>query len=53
MTKNWTYGVCEVCLNNSHERVCMVKENIVSGDPAGSICKEFWVCPVCGYTRKY
>ena len=31
--ESWTYGICERCLRNSHERVEMVREFLVSGNP--------------------
>ncbi|MEM5794457.1 MAG: hypothetical protein QXS48_00520 [Candidatus Aenigmatarchaeota archaeon] len=48
----WTFGFCETCLKNSHEKVKLVKRKIVSGDLEGKYSKEFWVCPVCGATKR-
>jgi len=48
----WTYEICECCLNNSHEKVKMVKEKLISGDLEGKYSDELWVCPVCGSTKK-
>lgn len=52
MSKTWTYGVCESCLKNAHEKVKMVKQMIISGNPNVISSKEMWVCPVCGSCRK-
>jgi uncharacterized protein with PIN domain len=47
--RSWKYKVCEICRKNSHEEVEMVREVIeVNGKK-----EEFWVCPVCGSTKKY
>jgi len=47
--RSWKYKVCENCRKNSHEEVEMVREVIdVNGKK-----EEFWVCPVCGATKKY
>jgi uncharacterized protein with PIN domain len=47
--KSWKYKVCEICRKNSHEEVEMVREII----KANGNKEEFWVCPVCGSTKKY
>lgn len=52
LVKTWTYGICEFCLKNSHEKVKMVKERVVSGDLEGKYSEEVWCCPVCGATKK-
>ena len=49
--ESWTYGYCESCLRNAHEKVKMVKIKIKSGDPEGKHSKEMWVCTQCGSTR--
>jgi uncharacterized protein with PIN domain len=47
--RSWKYKVCENCRKNSHEEIEMVREVIeVNGKK-----EEFWVCPVCGSTKKY
>jgi|GEM_PF-1638800 len=47
--RSWKYRVCEICRKNSHEEIEMVREIIeVNGNK-----EEFWVCPVCGSTKKY
>ncbi len=51
MRESWTYEICESCLNNSHEKVKMIKEKIISGDPEGKYSQELWCCPVCGFSR--
>ena len=45
--ESWTYGICERCLRNSHERVEMVREFLVSGNPNDNkrSDKKIWVCP--------
>ena len=50
---SWTFGVCENCRQNP-EKVKMVKEAMVSGDPEGeySSTERIWVCPKCGYSRE-
>jgi len=48
----WTFSICEICLKNSHEKVKLVRKKIISGDPEGKYSKEFWVCPVCGATKR-
>lgn len=52
LTRTWTYGTCESCLKNSHEKVKMVEEVVVSGDLEGKFSEKIWVCPVCGATKK-
>ena len=52
ISRTWTYGTCEICLKNSHEKVKMVKERVVSGDIEGKYSEEIWCCPVCGATKK-
>jgi len=47
--RSWKYKFCEVCRKNSHEEVEMVRENIEENGKK----EEFWVCPVCGATKKY
>jgi len=51
-TKTWTYGLCESCLKNSHERIEMGKEAIKSRYPEIKNSEEMWVCPICGATKK-
>jgi RNase P subunit RPR2 len=52
ITKTWTYGYCESCSKNSHEKIKTVRERIVSGDPEGKYSEETWVCPQCGSTKR-
>ena len=49
----WTYAICETCLKNSHKKVKMVRQNLVSADTEGKRSKEVWVCPVCGSTKEF
>ena len=51
--EKWICGVCENCGYNP-EKVKMVKEKMVSGDPDGvyESDSKIWVCPKCGYTRR-
>jgi len=51
-SKTWTYGVCESCLKNSHERVEMKMELITSRYPEIGNSEEMWVCTKCGATKK-
>jgi hypothetical protein len=44
-------GICEVCINNSHEEVKMVKRVIISTDENGYWKKEILCCPVCGSVK--
>jgi uncharacterized protein with PIN domain len=47
--RSWKFKICENCRKNSGEEVEMVREVIeVNGKK-----EEFWVCPVCGATKKY
>ncbi|MEM5843655.1 MAG: hypothetical protein QXX07_00375 [Candidatus Aenigmatarchaeota archaeon] len=48
----WTFGFCETCLKNSHEKVKLVRRRIISGDLEGKCSREFWVCPICGATKR-
>lgn len=52
MGNEWTYGICESCLKNSHKKIKMVREKIFSGNPRATRSKEMWVCPVCGATKE-
>ncbi len=51
--ESWTFGVCENCGKNP-EKVSMIKEGLVSGDPDAKYRyeSEIWVCPKCGYSRR-
>jgi hypothetical protein len=49
--RSWTYGVCETCLRNAHEKHDMQRELLVdTNDEDNKI--EVWVCPNCGSTRR-
>ena len=52
IAKTWTYGYCENCLKNSHEKVKVLREKLISGDHEGKYSEETWVCPVCGSTKR-
>jgi len=52
LTGTWTYGICESCLKNSHEKVKMIEEKVVSADLEGGNSETIWVCPVCGASKK-
>ena len=52
MEYRWTYGICESCLKNSHKKVKMKRQKIVSGDEEGKYVRELWVCPHCGATKR-
>ncbi len=52
MSNEWTYGFCESCLKNSHEKVRMKREKIISCNLSENHFKEMWVCPVCGATKE-
>ena len=52
LSRTWTYGICETCLKNSHEKVEMVREKVVSGDIEGRYSEEIWICPVCGASKR-
>jgi len=47
----WTYGFCESCLKNSHEKIEMVEQELFTGDSKGKYLGKIWVCPVCGATK--
>lgn len=51
--ESWTFGVCDNCEHNP-EKVKMVKEQLVSGDPEGKYKSdsEIWICPKCGCSRQ-
>jgi rubrerythrin len=42
--EQWTCGICETCVKNSHETVRMLRQKLA--DDA-----ESWVCPECGATK--
>jgi len=48
--KSWTFGFCESCLKNSHEKIEMVKI-FLSSDFLDKK-EEMWCCPVCGATKR-
>lgn len=49
--RSWTYGVCESCLRNAHEKHEMQREFLVdTKDETKKV--EVWVCPACGSTRR-
>jgi hypothetical protein len=50
---NWAYSFCGICLNNSHEKVQMVRERLVSTYDDVDFSKEYWVCPKCGHNKKF
>ena len=52
--QRWVHGFCENCGHNP-KKVKMVKEHLISGDPKGKhkSKKKIWVCPRCGFSRKY
>lgn len=52
MSNEWTYGFCEICLKNSHEKIRMRREKIFSGNPKENHFKEMWICPFCGATKE-
>jgi rubredoxin len=53
MAEKWTYGYCETCMKNAHEKVKMIKSNFASGNPNDTQVKEMWVCPKCGSSKEF
>ncbi|MEM5829152.1 MAG: hypothetical protein QW040_01150 [Candidatus Aenigmatarchaeota archaeon] len=49
MVRSWTFGICESCLKNLHEKVKMEKIVMISDEGKK---EEVWCCPVCGATKK-
>jgi len=50
--RSWTYGICESCLRNCHEKYGMLREFLVdTNDETKKI--EVWVCPNCGSARRF
>jgi hypothetical protein len=41
-------GYCNICLNNAHKEVKLVKRLVVSTDEKGYWRKECLICPKCG-----
>jgi len=54
MTKGgtWTYGYCEMCMKNAHEKVKMNREVLSSGNPDDKNFSDCWSCPKCGSTKR-
>jgi hypothetical protein len=38
-------------MKNAHEKVKMVRESLVSGNPNDKNSSEVWACPKCGSTK--
>lgn len=50
---HWHFAICGSCLNNSHDRVEMIRKKIKStGNPDCEGEVELWICPVCGHCRE-
>lgn len=49
MISTWNFGVCDICLNNSHEEIKMIREKIFY---SGGNSVEMWVCPQCGSSKR-
>ncbi|MBS3055677.1 MAG: hypothetical protein J4452_04285 [Candidatus Aenigmarchaeota archaeon] len=49
---NWAYSFCDYCIGNAHEKVLMLRENLVSTYDDSKSSVEYWVCPQCGSNKK-
>ena len=49
---NWEYSFCDYCLRNAHEKVAMVRQNLVSTFEDSKFSEEYWICPKCGSDKK-